>query len=305
LNPYGYKVWGGFVFIAAIWGSTWLAIRIGLESMDPFFSSGIRFLIAAAILYLIIKYRRIQVPLDKRSLYLYLYIGLFSFAVPYGLVYWGEQRIPSGLASIIFASFPFFVALFSKIFLPDEEIGFYKIVGIIIGFIGIIIIFSEGISLDMNSDFAGMAAIGASALIQASAGVAVKKYGKHIDPFSTIALPTLIGGILLLIVSFLSEDFSAQQFDVKGILSALYLGAFGTVATFTTFYWLLKKMNIAILSLNTFLTPIIAVILGWLIMGEVLSINTILGSACVLIGILFANFKGLINFVLNKNEAKA
>lgn len=305
MNSYNYKIWAGFVFIAAIWGSTWLAIRIGLESLAPFFSSGVRFLIAAAILYLIIKYRRIQVPLDKRSVYLYIYIGLFSFALPYGLVYWGEQRIPSGLASIIFASFPFFVALFSKIFLPNEEIGIYKIAGIIIGFIGIIIIFSEGVSLDMNSDFAGMAAIGVSALVQASAGVAVKKYGKHIDPVSTIALPALIGGILLMIVSFLSEDISAQHFDAKGILSMFYLGAFGTVATFTIFYWLLKRMNIAILSLNTFLTPIIAVILGWLIMDEVLSINTILGSACVLLGILFANFKGLINFMLNKNEAKA
>jgi drug/metabolite transporter (DMT)-like permease len=199
---------------------------------------------------------------------------------------------------------PFFVAILSKLYLPEEEIGIYKVLGIITGFIGIVIIFSEGASFDLNSDFAGMMAVALSAFMQASAGIVVKKYGKHLDPVSTIALPVLIGGVLLMVMSFAFEDHANLVFDAKGILSALYLAFFGTVATFTVYYWLLKRMNYALLSLNSFVTPIIAVILGWFILGEVLSINTILGSACVLIGILFANFRGLKNFVLSKRGAK-
>ncbi|MEW6703104.1 MAG: EamA family transporter, partial [Bacteroidota bacterium] len=105
---------------------------------------------------------------------------------------------------------------------------------------------------------------------------------------------------ILVITSFLFEDSSIWKFDLKGILSIIYLAFFGTLVTFTTYYWLLKRINVVILSLSAFITPIVAVILGWIVLKENFSLQTLIGSSFVLIGILFANFNGLKKIYFSK-----
>ena len=105
----------GYISICLLWGSTWLAIKVGLESLTPFISSGARFTVAAIFFFLIIKIRNIKVQTDRLAIKLYLIMGFFSFAIPFGLVYWGQKFIPSGLASILFAVYPFFVIIFTKV----------------------------------------------------------------------------------------------------------------------------------------------------------------------------------------------
>jgi drug/metabolite transporter (DMT)-like permease len=112
--------------------------------------------------------------------------------------------------------------------------------------------------------------------------------------------PILFAGIIMIIIALLFEDTSENKYDFNSIFSVCFLALFGTVVAFTTYYWLLKRMNVVILSLSSFITPIIAVILGWIFLDEVLDQNTFIGSLLVLIGVLFANFNGAKNYYYTK-----
>ena len=302
MNKESIKIALAYVLICLLWGSTWLVIRIGLETLTPMIYAGTRFVLASSFIYAIMKVRGIKLQTDKASLNLYWIMGIFSFVIPFWLVYWAEQFIPSGLTSIIFAVYPFFVIIFTRIMIADEKIGPYKIIGVILGFSGIVIIFMRDISIDFSESFWGMIAILSSAVIQAAIAVIMKKYGKHLNPLSMNFVPVLMAGIIMIILGYLFEDYTKWIFNRQAILSILYLAFFGTVLTFTTFYWLMQRISVVILSLSTFVTPIIAVFLGWIILHEKLSTLTLLGSSFVLIGILFANFRGLKNYYLTRKK---
>lgn len=291
------KIGLGFILICIIWGSTWLFIRLGLESLTPVISAGIRFLLASILVYGLMSYKKISLQTDSLSIRLYLVLAFFSFIIPFGLVYWAEQFIPSGLASIIFAVMPFGVILFTRLAIPNTEIKFAQYIGVIIGFVGIVTIFSEDLTIDFSNNFFGMLAVLISATMQASIAVTIKKYGSHLNPLSMNFIPLLIAGLVMIPLAFIIEESSSWKFDFIALGSVFYLALFGTLVTFTTYYWLLKRINIVILSLSTFITPIVAVILGWFILNEKFSFQALIGSAMVLIGILFANFNGLKKYI--------
>ncbi len=288
-----FKVASNYILICLIWGSTWFAIRLGLDSLTPLVSAGLRFSVAATVIYIIMRIRSISIQKDKISMRLYYFMGIFSFILPFGLVYWGEQYIPSGLAAVLFAVYPFFVALFTRIFIPEEKIGMVKIIGMIFGFTGIVVIFSQNL-LTIGMNYAlGMSAVLLSGLLQSTIAVSIKKYGQHLHPLSMNLIPMAIAGIGMLLLGILLEDTTHLKFDVKAVSSVLYLGIIGSVVTFTAYYWLLKKINIILLSLTAFITPIIALLIGWIFLDETLLPNQVYGSIFVLSGLLIANLSNL------------
>jgi drug/metabolite transporter (DMT)-like permease len=283
-----------YIMLCFIWGSTWLAIRFGLESLTPFFSAGIRFLLASVFIFLMMKYRGVGLQTDKISIRLYLIMGFLSFVIPFGLVYWAEQFVPSGIASVLFAVFPFFVLIFSYYFIEDSSIDVFKISGIILGFSGIVVIFSDEFTGEITDYLVGMIAIVLSATMQSGIVITIKKYGHHLNPLSMNLIPMFIAGISMTIIGITLEDTSSNSFELSGVLSILYLAFFGSLVTFTSYYWLLKKINIVILSLVAFITPITALILGYFIYDENLTTGDFIGSSLVLIGVLGANIGNLI-----------
>lgn len=288
-----FKVASNYILICLIWGSTWFAIRLGLDSLTPLVSAGLRFSVAATVIYIIMRIRSISIQKDKISMRLYYFMGIFSFILPFGLVYWGEQYIPSGLAAVLFAVYPFFVALFTRTFIPEEKIGMVKIIGMIFGFTGIVVIFSQNL-LTIGMNYAlGMSAVLLSGLLQSTIAVSIKKYGQHLHPLSMNLIPMAIAGIGMLLLGILLEDTTHLKFDVKAVSSVLYLGIIGSVVTFTAYYWLLKKINIILLSLTAFITPIIALLIGWIFLDETLLPNQVYGSIFVLSGLLIANLSNL------------
>lgn len=286
-----------FVYLTAclIWGSTWLAIRIGLEDLTPLVSAGYRFVLASIFILFLMRIRSVKLDLQKISVRLYVIMGLFSFSIPFGFVYWAEQFVPSGLAAVLFAVYPFFITIYSYFFIPGEKINFYKISGILLGFSGIVIIFSDQIGGDFTLYLAGMLLIVFSAMMQAGVAVVIKKFGQHLNPLSINLLPMFIGGILMLAYGFITEDTSNLNYTAGAVGSILYLALFGSVVTFTSYYWLLQRVSIVILSLIAFITPVIAVFIGWILYSEELNANDITGSAVVLAGLIAANTGNIIN----------
>ncbi len=298
-----------YALLCIIWGSTWLAIRYGLESLTPIFSAGVRFSFASLFIWLLMKIKKIPLQTDKVALRLYFLMGFFSFVIPFGLVYWAEQFVPSGMAAVLFAVYPFVVVIFSYLRLPSEAIGFYKIFGTVLGFSGILVIFYDSFTGDLTDYIKGMIAIVISGVMQAWFAVSIKKFGHHLHPLSMNFIPMVIAGISMVVIAFFTEDMSKIRMDENAVLSILYLSFFGSVITFTSFYWLIKKLNLVILSLIAFITPIVALILGFLFYEEQLSFNHFAGSAMVLTGVFWANLGNFIKLrkdsLLKKAEIKA
>lgn len=288
------KIFLAYLALCLIWGSTWIAIRFGLESLTPIFSAGLRFTLASAIIFILMKVKNISLQKDNISVRLYVVMGFFSFVIPFGLVYWAEQFVPSGMAAVLFAVYPFCVVIFSYLMIPQESIGIYKILGTILGFVGIAVIFSDSFSGNLTDYLLGMLAVVLSGIMQAAIAVSIKKYGHHLHPLSMNFIPMIIAGISMILIGLFTENLSTVRIDKYAILSILYLAVFGSVITFTGFYWLIKRMNIVILSLIAFITPIVALILGYFIYNEELSANHFIGTALVLTGVLGANLGNLL-----------
>jgi len=287
-----FLVVAGFIVITVIWGSTWLAIKIGLESVPPFFGVALRFTVAGIALLIIALARGVPFEHHKENLLLYLSLGFLSFGIPYELVYWGEVRIPSGLASILFAFYPFVVAIFSHLFLQNERLNAYKVCGIILGIAGIVVIFWSDLRFEKAS-LGGMIAILVSTFLQGISLIIVKKLGKHVDPLTMNCGDIWAGIPLMCFLAFTFEDVHSVHLDRQGLLSMLYLAVVGTVIAFGVFYWLLKRVEAVYLALSSLVTPILAVILGTVLLNEQLSPNVFWGASMVLAGIGVTNGKDL------------
>lgn len=294
MSKLGIKIALAYATICLIWGSTWIAIRYGLESLTPIFSAGVRFSLASVLIFILMKIKNIPLQTDKASVRLYLLMGFFSFVIPFGLVYWAQQFVPSGMAAVLFAVYPFWVVIFSHIRIPSDFIGFFKIFGTVLGFVGIVIIFSDSFVGDISNYLIGMFAVVLSGIMQAWIAVSIKKFGHHLHPLSMNFIPMVIAGISMLLIALFTEDLSTLKFNQNAYLSILYLAVFGSIVTFTSFYWLIKRVNLVILSLVAFITPIVALILGYFLYDEVLSTRHFVGSALVLTGIFWANLGNLL-----------
>ena len=282
----------GYILICLIWGTTWLAIKVSINTLPPFFSAGVRFSIASLLILAILKYRKYKYRFDLRETIFLLLVGLASFSVPYGLVYWAEQRITSGLTAVTFAVMPFFAALLSRFFLKDEELTFWKIFGILLGFSGLLVIFGGDLRIGSTGAALGIVAVVLSAFFNAVVAVGVKKYGYHIDPVFINLIPMAIGALTLLATSFFVEDWGTIRFNVSNLIAIFYLAAFGSVSAFVIYFYLLKHISVVLLSMTSFITPLLAIASGSLVLGEKFPGGTLVGSALILAGILFMNLYG-------------
>ncbi|MBM2841409.1 MAG: Multidrug transporter permease [Bacteroidetes bacterium] len=302
MNTERVRVWIGFVIVSWVWGSTWLAIKIGLHSVPPMIGAGIRFLIASAILYTVVRMRKIEIPVSPELRRLYIILIFFSYAIPFGVVYWCQQFIPTGLSSILFGAYPLWVALISHFLLTNERLDVYKVAGILLGFIGVFIIFSKDVHWTDPRGFIGMFGILCTTLMQAFALVMIKKYAQPVNPFALNFVGMSVAGVLLFSAGLMFESFSSVTWDAAAVGSILYLAVVGSVIAFVTYHWLLKRVEAVYLSLVSFINPIIAVILGAIILDETLAASVLLGASFVLVGILIANGRQLYAKVVTRNS---
>ena len=269
-----------------VWGTTWMAIKVGLEDLTPMFSLSLRLLISGIILLLFILIKEKKFTYDKSQFKIIVYLTLFNFSIPYMLVYWGELYIYSDLAAIILATHPFFTSLISLRILRTEKFSIKDNFGIFVGFCGILLIFSENLLSGIDFHFIGMLAILLSSLSFAFVDVILRKYKDNYNPLRINVIPLLTSGLLLIIYSLIFENIKQNNFTTSAVVSVLYLSIFGTVITFTILLWLIQRIRLSIITLATFKIPIIAIIVGWLFLDEALTKLQIFGTVFVLTGVL-------------------
>jgi drug/metabolite transporter (DMT)-like permease len=281
-------VGSAFAACCLIWGSTWLAIRIGLEGVPPFTAVALRFALASAIVLGIAVARGVPLGRSARERWLWLANGTLSFAGSYGIVYWAEQWVPSGLTAVLFATYPLFVALLAHVLVPGERVSLAELAGILTGFAGVGVIFSEDLRALVGHGVplaAGLMLV--SPLVSAVSSVAIKRWGAGIHPLSLTAVPMAIGASLTGVVALWTEREAAVAWTGASIAALLYLTVFGSVVTFTLYYWLLERMAVKRLALIAYVIPVEAVFLGTLI-DEPFSSRMLVGSMLVVGGVALA-----------------
>ncbi|HEY6187934.1 MAG TPA: EamA family transporter [Pyrinomonadaceae bacterium] len=275
-----------WLLLCVIWGSTWLFIKIGLNDLPPVSFAGIRFVISSLILLSIVFMRGRPLPRAPGDWALMAATGVLSFALNYGLLFWGEQYIPSGLAALLQTTIPAFGLLIAHIHLPAERLTLAKVFGVALGVFGVGVIFSNQLSVEGPRALWGSAAIVAGAFGAAYSNVLVKARGGHLDPAMLASGQMIAGLIPLLIIGILVEGNPLKfHWTPMAFVSLFYLVLVGSVVAFLLYYWLVRNMDVTKTMMISLVTPLIAVVLGMLVLDEKLSWRTVLGGACIMSGI--------------------
>ncbi len=275
-----------WLLLCLIWGSTWIFIKLGLDDWPPFTFAAMRFLLGAAILWLIVLFRGDSLPRARRDWLLIAGLGVATFSVNYGLVFWGENRISSGLTAVLQAVIPAFGLLLAHYLLPNERITAAKLAGVALGVAGVGVIFADQMNIAGPSALWGCAAIIVSAFVVAYSNILVKLHSSHLQVAPLVAGQMTFGFIPLLIVGWIVEGSPFQlHWTPQAAGSLVYLAVIGSVIAFLLYYWLVKKIDVTKTMLISLVTPVVALLIGWLVRGEALSWRLALGSAAILSGI--------------------
>jgi drug/metabolite transporter (DMT)-like permease len=279
------KAYAAWITICIIWGTTYLAIKIGVEDFPPVLFAGFRWLIAGPILIIIMRIRGYKFP-EKEDLIHLGIVGILLLGFGNVLVVVAEQYISSGLTSLIITTTPFWMVLFERFMYKKGKVNKFVIIGLLLGLAGVILIFSH----DIDTVFKGSFFIGAAALLVAVIGWAngtlYSKYKKvSVDPLMGAAFQMLIAGVILTLLGFSIGEYSFIKTTDAGLYSLLYLIVFGSLIGYTSYIYAVAHLPISLVSTYAYINPVIAVFLGWLVLSEPLNIQLILGGIVILFGV--------------------
>jgi len=277
-----------WLILCGIWGSTWLFIKLGLEDLPPLTFAGIRFVIACLLLLAFIRFRGVKLPTSKDDWLLLAVTGVLSFTLNYGLLFWGEQYISSGLAAVLQATIPAFGLVIAHFYLPGERMTWTRIFGVALGVCGVGIVFSNQLALSGGRALAGCVALVFSSFFVAYSNVLVKARGKNLEPSVIAAGQMFFGMIPLLLVGIPLEGNPLKfHWTLMSVVAMFYLAIVGSVLAFLLYYWLVHNMDVTKSMLIALVTPVVAVVLGMIVLREQLNWRTIAGGVTIMLGIAF------------------
>lgn len=278
-----------FIMLCWIWGSTWPAIRLGLNGVPPFLGCALRFLASGTLLVALAFALRIHWPRTRAFRAQILVQGALLFGVNYALVYWAEQSVPSGLAAVLFSIEPMMTAVFAALVFRIERFSFANVFGLVLGFAGVGVIYWSEVVKAAHAPALGVVAVTGAATLAAFASVFAKRFAQGISPLAIVAPGQLLGGLVLSVLAFLTERGAPVHFDALSLGCLAYLSIFGSAVAFMAYFYLLTTQSVTRLSLFNYITPIVAVILGALVVHEQLAAATFVGAGLVFGGV------GLVN----------
>ncbi len=284
------KVLINYAILCFIWGTTWIILKKSLgDGTPPFFGSGFRFFFGGIILWGIILYKRDFPSFNAIPLQLYLQFGILNLTICYGLTYWATQFIYSSLSALIWAGFPLCVAVFSYFMLPDEVFTKKKIISLLLGTIGALLILKEGLNFKGDQVVIGILMVVIAVIIAGYPNVYLKRYANAVTSLHLNAVSQLIAGITLLIISFIFESDQIMVWSNFNIFALAYLTIFGSLIAWYIYFWLFPHISMSQISYIAFFPPVLASILGWIFLDEKLSILAIIGGGFVIFGAVLVN----------------
>jgi drug/metabolite transporter (DMT)-like permease len=288
-TPSRWKTLAAFFIIYFVWGSTYIAIRISVHQIPPLLCAAIRFFIAGLILYAWMLFRREPSPTPRQWLGSTL-MALLIFVGDYGLLFWAEQRVPSGVAAVMMATIPAFIALSEIVFLRTQRLTLRLALALLIGLAGVAVLVSRGLHLGS----APISRLGAAALIFASiswsvATILTRKLPLPDSKAMSASAQMLAGGILLTLTASSFGEF--HRFHPLAVttgawLALAYLIVAGSIVGFTAYLWLIHHQSPTKVGTYAYVNPVVAVLIGYFFAGEPLGLRTVSGTALVLVSVI-------------------
>src|SRR5438270_879393 len=270
-----------FAAIYVIWGSTYLAIRYAVETIPPLVTAGIRHTVAGGILLAWAYARGYRA---KREHWIAgAIVGAFFFLVGHGTLHWAEQHVASGLAALLIATEPMFILVLAWAS-RQQKISRASALGLALGVVGVAILTGMEVSAK-DASLLGMMAVLIWSAAWAAGVVISPKVQLPDDAVARTAVPLVCGAIMLLASAGITGEFHALQWSaisLKSILGLAYLIVFGSIVAFTSYTWLLQRCPPALVATHTYANPVVAVLLGWLLAGEALTLRVVVAAIAIL-----------------------
>jgi drug/metabolite transporter (DMT)-like permease len=275
--------------VCIIWGTTYLALRIAVLHFPPFLFTAIRQTIAGLLLVgFMVTVAKTALP-SKRELLPQAIGGFFMIALGNGLVAWAEMHIPSGIAAIICSLMPVMVILINLSVNREEKPTVPIMLGVAIGLVGIVMIFWENIN-DFSSQYVvGIIMTVLAVLSWAAGSIWIKRHNTNSNPFLNAGLQMFFGGVLLFPISLAFDDLRAVSWSPEAAYSLLYLIVFGSIIAYASYSYSLRKLPMTIVSLYAYVNPIVAVVLGWVVLNEKLNLQIGFAILVTMAGIYIVN----------------
>ena len=288
-KPPTWQILLAFAIIYLVWGSTFLAIRIGVHDVPPFLLAGIRFIAAGALLFGWTLIRGEASP-SARQWGSIAILAILVFVIDYGLVFWAEQRVPSGITAVMMATIPAFTALSEIIILRTQRLTLRLSAALIIGIFGVFVLTSRALNIgDISIDFTGAVALIIGAIGWSVASALTLKLPLPSSKVVNSAAQMLVGGIFLTITSAALGEFPRfhpAEVPTAAWLALAYMAIVGSIIAFTAYIWLLHHESPTKVGTYAYVNPVVAVILGYFLADEPLGPRTLLGTLCVLISVI-------------------
>ena len=278
-----------FAIIYLVWGSTFLAIRIGVREVPPFLLAAMRFLVAGLVLCAWMIARGERLPSGRQWMSAFL-LGVPIFVIDYGLVFWAEQRVPSGVAAVMMATIPAFTALSEVILLRTQRITIRLASALLVGIAGVAVLMSRSLNLGgAPIDRAGAVALIVAALAWSVGSALIRKLPLPPSKVMSSGSQMLAGGVLLAVTAAALGEF--RGFRPSAVshgawLSLLYLIVAGSIIAFTAYVWLIHHESPTKVATYAYVNPVVAVLIGYFLAGETLDLRVALGTLCVLISVV-------------------
>ena len=274
-----------YVLVCFFWGSTYLAIKIGVQDMPPMFFASVRFIVAGGLMLLFSKVRRLTLPSSFKEVALLSTVGLFMLLGGNGLVVFAEQWVDSGVASLMIATVPIFVAILEHFFIKGTKLTLKGVFGLLLGFLGVyFLLHPSGDSSSINLE--GVAVLLTASFLWSSGTVLSKKVRSNGSIVASIGIQMFAGGIGLMITSLISGELPRVRFTANSLYAILYLIVFGSLIGYSSYIYLLQKWPATRAGTYAYVNPAVAVTLGALLLGERVTVLMLISMVAILVGVI-------------------
>lgn len=288
-QPRTWKVLLAFAIIYFVWGSTFLAIRVGVREVPPFLLAGMRFLVAGLVLYIWTRSRGTPSPTVREWSGASL-LAVLIFVLDYGLLFWAERRVPSGIAAVMMATIPVFMTLAEIVFLRTQRLTIRLAFALLVGMAGVVVLVGHTMSLgEAPVDTAGACALIVSAISWSTAASLSRKVPLPAAKTMSSGAQMLAGGVLLTLTAAVLGEF--RGFQVQSVsrgawLALVYLIVAGSIVGFTAYVWLIHHESPTKVGTYAYVNPMVAVLVGYFLGGEAIGPRTIAGTLLVLVSVV-------------------
>lgn len=288
-RPATWKILLAFAMIYFVWGSTFLAIRVGVHEVPPFLLAAVRFFTAGLVMYAWLRLRGTPSPSPRQWVAASL-LGTLIFVVDYGCLFWAEQRVPSGIAAVVLATIPVFITLMEIIFLRTQRLTIRLGAALIVGLCGVAVLMNHSFSLgEVPVNRAGATALLLAAVTWSIATVFTRRLPLPASKPMSAAAQMLTGGAQLFVLTALTGEFAgfrAQAVSPRAWFALIYLIVAGSIIGFTAYVWLLHYESPTKVGTYAYVNPVVAVALGYFLGGEAVGPRTLLGTLLILVGVI-------------------